>query len=84
MHLGNALVYTRIWKKNCKDLEAPENHVIIKESAAWRSELVDSDALESAFFRQRQQMTTEATIGAGTRHAGLYKKGKIIVQVILN
>ena len=65
-------------------MEAPENHVI-KESAAWRSELVDSDvALESAFFRKRQQITTEATIGAGMRHAGLYKKGKIRVQVILN
>ena len=44
-------IYSRIWKKSCRDLEAPKNHVI-KESAAWRPELVDSDvALESAFFR---------------------------------
>ena len=44
-------VYTRIWKESCKDLEAPEDHVI-KESATWRSELVDSDvALELAFSR---------------------------------
>ena len=60
------------------------NHVI-KESAVWRSELVDSyAALESAFFGRRQQITTEAMIGAEMRHAGLYKKGKIRVQVILN
>ena len=44
-------VYTRIWKKSYRGSEAPENHVIFKELAAWRSELVDSDALESAFFR---------------------------------
>ena len=79
-----SIVYTRIWKKSYRGSEAPENHVIIKESVAWRLELVDSDALELAFFRQRQQMMTEATIGAGTRHTGLYKKGKIRVQVILN
>ena len=44
-------VYTRILKKSYRGSETPENHVIIKESAAWRSELVDSDALDSAFFR---------------------------------
>ena len=44
-------VYTIIWKKSYRGSKALENHVIIKESAMWRSELVDLDALESAFFR---------------------------------
>ena len=67
-----------------QELENSQNHVS-KESIACGSETTDSNAvLELAFFRQRQQITTEAMIGAGTRHAGLYKKGKIRVQVILN
>ena len=58
---------------------------VIKEAIACRSELADSNAaLESAFFRQRQRITTKATIGVETKHDGLYKKGKIRVQVILN
>ena len=64
-------------------LESSQDHVI-KESIACRSKPADLNAaLESAFIRQRQQITTKATIGAGTRHVGLYKKGKIIFQVIL-
>ena len=55
-----------------------------KGSVAYRSKPANSDAtLESAFFRYCQQITIEAMIGARTRHAGLYKKGKIRVQVIL-
>ena len=54
-------------------------------SAGNQLRATDSNAaLELAFFRQRQQITTKATIGVGTRHDGLYKKGKIRVQVILN
>ena len=65
-------------------LKSSQDHVI-KESIACRSKPAYSNAtLESAFFRQRQQITTKAMIGAGTRHVGLYKKGKIRVQVILN
>ena len=71
-------------EEESQGLESSQDHVI-KESIACRSELADSNAaLESAFFRQRQQITTKAKIGAGTRHDGLYKRGKIRVQVILN
>ena len=65
-------------------LESSQDHVI-KESIEYRSVSADSNAtLESAFFRWRQQITTKATIGVGTRHVGLYKKRKIRVQVNLN
>ena len=71
-------------KEEWQGLESSQEHVI-KESIACRSEPADSNAaLESTFFRLRQRITTKATIGAGTRHDGLYKKGKIRVQVILN
>ena len=79
-----ACVYTKIWKKSRKGLESSQDHVS-RESIACRSEPADSNAaLESAFFRQCQQITTKSTIGVGTRYDGLYKKGKIRVQVILN
>ena len=49
---GSKIMFTPEFRRRVTGgSEAPENHVIIKESAAWRSELVDSDALESAFFR---------------------------------
>ena len=71
-------------EEESQGLESSQDHVS-RESITCRSELADLNvALESAFFRQRQQITTKATIGAGTRHDGLYKKGKIRVQVILN
>ena len=58
---------------------------VIKEAIACRSESADSNtALKLVFFRKCQQITTKATIGAGTKHVGLYKKGKIRVQVIFN
>ena len=77
-------VYTKIWKKGRKGLKSSKDHVS-KESIACRSEPADSNAaLESAFFRQRQQITTKAKIGTGTRYDGLYKRGKNRVQVILN
>ena len=65
-------------------LKSSQDHVI-KEAVACRSELVDLNAaLESAFFMQRWQIMTKAMIGARTKHDGLYKRGKIRVQVILN
>ena len=71
-------------EEESQGLESSQDRVI-KESIVCKSELADSNAtLESAFFRWRQQMMTKATIGAGTKHVGLYKKGKIRVQVILN
>ena len=71
-------------EEELQGLGSSQDHVI-KESIACRSEPANSNAtLESAFFRWRQQITTKATIGAGSRHVGLYKKGKIRVQVILN
>ena len=71
-------------EEGSQGLESSQDRVI-KESIACRSEPADSNAaLESAFFRQRQQITTKATIGAGTRHVGLYQKKKISVQVILD
>ena len=58
-------------------LESFQDHVI-KESITCRSEPSDSNAtLESAFFRERQQITIKATIGAGTKHVGLYKKERL-------
>ena len=63
-------------EEESQGLESSRDHVI-KESIACRSELADLNAaLELTFFRQRQQIMTKATIGAGTRHIGLYKKGK--------
>ena len=71
-------------KEGLQGLESSQDHVN-RESIAYRSESADSNAaLESAFFRQRQQITTKAKIGVRTRHDGLYKRGKIRVQVILN
>ena len=71
-------------EEESQGLESSQDHAI-KESIACRPEPADSNAaLESAFFRQRQQITTKDTIDVGTRHVGLYKKGKIRVQVILN
>jgi len=77
-------LFTPEFGRRISGLESSQNHVS-KGSIACRLKPADSDAaLESAFFRYRQQIVTEAMIGAGTRHAGLYKKGKIRVQVILN
>ena len=71
-------------EEGSQGLESSQDHVI-RESIACRLEPADSNAtLELTFFRKRQQIMTKATIGAGTRHVGLYKKRKIIVQVILN
>ena len=71
-------------EEGLQGLESSQDPVI-KESIARRSISADSNAaLESTFFMQRQQITTKAKIGAGTRHDGLYKRGKIRVQVILN
>ena len=71
-------------EEESQGLESSQDHVI-KESIVYRSESADSNAaLESAFFRQRQQITTKPMIDVKTRHVGLYKKGKIRVQVILN
>ena len=66
-------------EEESQGLKSSQGHVI-KESIACRSVLADSNAeLQSTFFRERQQITTKATIGAGTRHVGLYKKEKIRV-----
>ena len=71
-------------EEESQGLESSQNHVS-KGSITCRSKPANSNAaLESAFFKYRQQTTIEAMIGAGTRLAGLYKKGKIRVQVILN
>ena len=71
-------------EEESQGLKSSQDHVI-KGSIVCRSKLADSNAaLESSFFRQRQQITTKATNGAGTRPVGLYKKGKIRVQVISN
>ena len=71
-------------EEESQGLKSSQDHVI-KESIASRLVLADSNAiLELTFFKWRQQITTKATIDAGTRHVGLYKKGKIRVQVILN
>ena len=81
---GFIVVYTKIWKKGHRDLRAPKI-MSCRESIACRSESADSNAaLELAFIRQCWQIMTKATIGARTRHDGLYKRGKIRVQVILN
>ena len=53
-----------------------QNH-IIKGSVAGGSEIADSDTkLELAFFGQRQQMTTEATLDARTKTCWTLQKGK--------
>ena len=71
-------------EEESQGLKSSQDHVI-KESIEYRSVSADSNAtLESAFFRWRQQITTKATIGARTKHDGLYKREKIRVQVILN
>ena len=71
-------------EEGSQGLESSQNHVS-RESIAYRSKSADSNAaLELAFFRQRRQIMTKATIGAKIRHDGLYKRGKIGVQVILN
>ena len=63
-------------EEGSQGLKSSQNHVS-GESIAYRLESADSNAtLELAFFRQRQQIKTKATIGARTRHDGLYKKGK--------
>ena len=71
---ASEVVYTKIWKKNRRGLKAPKIMSSRNQSRADRYQLI----------RMQQQITTKATIGAGTRHVGLYKKGKIRVQVILN
>ena len=74
----------QILEEELQELKSSQDHVI-KESITCRSEPADSNAkLELAFFGQCQQITTKAMIGARMRHVGLYKKGKIRVQVILN
>ena len=71
-------------EEESQGLKSSQDYVI-KELIACRSESADSNTtLKLAFFRKRQQITTKATIGAETKHVGLYKKGKIRVQVILN
>ena len=58
---------------------------VSRESIACRLGSADSNAaLEFAFFRQRRQIMTKATISARKKHDGLYKREKIRVQVILN
>ena len=58
--------------------------VSIMDMIAWRLISADSEeTLESALFEWRQQVTI---MGYGWRremHIGLYKKGKIRIQVIL-
>ena len=71
-------------EEESQGLESSQDHVI-EESIAYRSISADSNAaLELSFFRWRQQITIKAMIGARTKHVGLYKMGKIRVQVILN
>ena len=70
--------------RKTRELEAPKI-VSIKDSVAWRLISADlEETLESALFEWRQQVTI---MGFGRRREmqiGLYKKGKIRVQVILN
>ena len=71
-------------EEESQGLKSSQDHVS-RESIAYRSESADSNAaLESAFFRQRWQIMTKATISVRTKHNGLYKREKIRVQVILN
>ena len=67
-------------EEEAQGLEISQDH-IIEESIACRSETTDSNAKSGIGFLQ---ITTKAMIGAKARHVGLYKKGKIRVQVILN
>ena len=54
-------------------------------SAGNQLRATDSNAaLESALFRQHRQIMTKTTIDARTKHDGLYKRGTIRVQVILD
>ena len=67
-----------------RELEASKI-VSIEESIAKGSIWTDSDeAPESAVFEWRQQITTMSYGWRREIHFGLYKKGKIRVQVILN
>ena len=71
-------------EEESQGLESSRDYVS-RESIACRLGPADSNAaLKSAFFRHRQQITTKATIGARTKHDGLYKKRKIRVEVVLN
>jgi len=71
-------------EEESQGLESSQDHVS-RESIACGSGSADSNAaLESAFFRQRRQIMTKATIDARMKQDGLYKRGKIRVQVILN
>ena len=71
-------------EEESQGLESSQDHVS-RESIGCGSRSANLNAaLESAFFRQRRQIMTKATIGARTKHDGLYKRGKIRVQVILN
>ena len=71
-------------EEESQGLESSQDHVS-RESIVCKSESANSNAaLESAFFRQRWQIMTKATIGARMKHDGLYKRGKIRAQVILD
>ena len=72
-----ACVYTKIWKKSHKGLESSQDHVS-RESIAYRLKSAGSNAArESAFFRQRQQIRTKATISARMGHDGLCKRERL-------
>ena len=65
-------------------LESSQDHVT-RESIACRSGPADSDVEIGIGFPQIAPAdNNKAMFGARTKHAGLYKKGKIRVQVILN
>ena len=67
-----------------EDVTRAQDHVT-KESIACRSEPADLDAETRIGFPQIVLTNNnEGYVGARTKHAGLYKKGKIRVQVILN
>ena len=66
-------------EEGSQGLESSQDRVS-RESIAYRSESADSNAaLESAFFKQCQQVMTKATIDVRMRHDGLYKREKIRV-----
>ena len=69
--------------RRTRELEASKI-VSIKESIAWGSISADSDGtLESALFEWRQQIMIMSYGWRREIYIGLYKKGKIRVQVIL-
>ena len=53
-----------------------QDHIIKGSVAGGSKQLIQMQKLESAFFGQHQQMTTEATLDARTKMCWTLQKGK--------